>query len=60
MFAEVFGAEQVNVEVHGNVFAAIAFLHGMALEEVSPAKLNMADPAFPVIISVRAQKASHP
>jgi glycosyltransferase involved in cell wall biosynthesis/SAM-dependent methyltransferase len=60
MFAEVFGAEQVNVEVHGNVFAAIAFLHGLALEEVPPAKLDIADPAFPVIISVRAQKASHP
>ena len=58
MFAEVFGAEQINVEAYGNVFAAIAFLHGVALEEVPPAKLNMADPAFPVIISVRAQKAS--
>lgn len=58
MFSEIFGAEQVNVEVHGNVFAAIAFLHGIGLEELPPAKLNVADPAFPVIISVRAQKAS--
>ena len=60
MFAEIFGAEQVNVEVYGNVFAAIAFLHGVALEEVPPAKLNITDPAFPVIIAVRAQKASDP
>jgi SAM-dependent methyltransferase len=60
MFADVFGAEQVNVEVHGNVFAAIAFLHGVALEEIRVVKLDIADPAFPVIISVRAQKARHP
>jgi glycosyltransferase involved in cell wall biosynthesis len=59
IFADVFGAGQVNVEVHGNVFAAIAFLHGVALEEVPVAKLNITDHAFPVIISVRAQKVLH-
>jgi hypothetical protein len=30
----------------------------LALEEVSPAKLNVRDPAFPVIVSVRAQKSA--
>src|SRR5690606_3779824 len=33
LFAEFFG-EAVEVSVHGNVFAATAFLHGLALEEV--------------------------
>ena len=58
MFSDVFGADQVEVETHGNVFAAIAFLHGLALEEVPQAKLNVQDPAFPVIVSVRAQKSA--
>jgi glycosyltransferase involved in cell wall biosynthesis/SAM-dependent methyltransferase len=58
MFSDVFGADQVEVETHGNVFAAIAFLHGLALEEVPRAKLNVRDPAFPIIVSVRAQKSS--
>jgi SAM-dependent methyltransferase len=58
MFSDVFGTDQVEVETHGNVFAAVAFLHGLALEEVSPAKLNVRDPAFPVIVSVRAQKSA--
>jgi glycosyltransferase involved in cell wall biosynthesis/SAM-dependent methyltransferase len=60
MFGDVFGADQVEVESYGNVFAATAFLHGLALEEVPCAKLNVRDPAFPVIVSVRAQKSSGP
>ena len=58
MFSDVFGVDRVEVETHGNVFAAIAFLHGLALEEVPRAKLNVRDPAFPLIVSVRAQKSS--
>jgi SAM-dependent methyltransferase len=58
MFSDVFGPDRVQVETHGNVFAATAFLQGLALEEVSFAKLSVRDPAFPVIVSVRAQKSS--
>jgi glycosyltransferase involved in cell wall biosynthesis len=47
----------VNVETHGNVFAAIAFLHGLALEEVSQAELDMHDPRYPVVVAIRAVKA---
>jgi glycosyltransferase involved in cell wall biosynthesis/SAM-dependent methyltransferase len=56
MFSDVFGADQVEVQTYGNVFAAVAFLHGLALEEVPRAKLDVRDPAFPVIVSVRARK----
>ncbi len=56
VFAERFGADGVEVEVHGNVLAATAFLQGLALEEISPADLDRSDPLYPVITAVRARK----
>ena len=40
MFADVFGAANVAVEARGNVYAAVCFLEGLALEEVDVAKLG--------------------
>ena len=57
LFASVFGADNVRVESHGNVFAATAFLQGLAVEEVDTAKLAVHDACFPVIVTVRAQKS---
>ncbi len=34
LFQEVFPSECVSVESHGNVLAAVAFLHGLAMEEL--------------------------
>ncbi len=59
LFADAFGAESVTIAAFGNVFAATAFLHRAALEEVNTAKLDRYDEAFPVIVTVRAA-ASHP
>jgi glycosyltransferase involved in cell wall biosynthesis len=56
LFAEQFPAGCFTVECHGNVFAATAFLHGLALEEVPRAKLLVHDPAYPLIVTVRARK----
>jgi SAM-dependent methyltransferase len=56
LFGVVFGAEHVQVHSHGNVFAATAFLQGLALEEVERAKLEVSDACFPVIVTVRARK----
>jgi hypothetical protein len=56
IFGEVFGAEQVTVRSYGNVLAAIAFLTGMAYEELSHRELEAHDDDFPVIIAVRAVK----
>ena len=56
LFGDVFGADNVRVESHGNVFAATAFLHGLAVEEIDTAKLAVNDACFPVIVAVRARK----
>ena len=58
LFAERFGTEHVAVEPHGNVYAATAFLQGLALEEVDPQKLDVPDPLYPVISTVRAVRAA--
>ncbi len=56
LFGEVFGEEQVKVRAYGNVLAAIAFLAGMAHEELSRRALETRDENFPVIMTVRAVK----
>lgn len=57
LFEPVFGAANIAVESHGNVFAAITFLHGLAVEEVDVAKLDIHDRAYPVIVALRAVKS---
>jgi glycosyltransferase involved in cell wall biosynthesis len=56
MFADVFGAANVAVEARGNVYAAVCFLEGLALEEVDALKLEVLDASYPVIVTVRARK----
>jgi glycosyltransferase involved in cell wall biosynthesis len=57
LFSDVFGTEHVDVESYGNVYAATAFLHGLALEEVHRSKLDVVDTSYPVVVTVRARKA---
>jgi SAM-dependent methyltransferase len=52
----VFGSSQVEVEAVGNVLAAIAFLHGVAVEELSTAELEYRDPDYEVLLLARATK----
>ena len=56
LFEDVFGAAHTQVQAHGNVLTSIAFLAGMAHEELSQAELDATDPYFPLLISVRAVK----
>ena len=56
LFGEIFGFDRVNVRSYGNVLTAIAFLTGMAYEELSRRELETNDNYFPVIIAVRAIK----
>ena len=56
LFGEVFAPGSFKVETHGNVFAATAFLHGVALEELRKDELDYNDPDYQVIIAVRATK----
>ena len=57
LFGDLFGPENVEIEVFGNVFSATAFLQGLAVEEVDRRLLAPHDPAYPVIVAVRARKA---
>jgi glycosyltransferase involved in cell wall biosynthesis len=57
LFGDVFGPDAVMVQRRGNVFAATAFLQGLAVEELDTSDLDPIDRAYPVIVSVRARKA---
>jgi SAM-dependent methyltransferase len=54
-------AEQVfpdaQVGAHGNVHAAAAFLYGLAEDEVDPRALAVDDPAYELLITLRALRA---
>jgi SAM-dependent methyltransferase len=55
VFGSVF-AGPVEVRTRGNVLVAVAFLIGMAREELSVRELELDDPNFPVLVTIRAQK----
>jgi len=59
LFGECFGRDDVLVEHHGNVFAATAFLQGLAVEEVDATKLDPLDKSYQLIVGVRARKRRH-
>ncbi len=54
LFADVFGPAQVQVEAHGNVLVACAFLQGLAVEDLTTAELDAQDADYPLLITVRA------
>jgi SAM-dependent methyltransferase len=54
LFREFFPRQNVKVESHGNVLAAIAFLHGLAAGELRQRELDYQDPDFQVLITIRA------
>lgn len=57
LFADVFGPNNVNVESHGNVLVACAFLQGVAVEELDQSDLDFNDLDYQVSITVRAVRA---
>ena len=58
LFGDAFAGGHVAVRGHGNVLTAVAFLVGMAVEELSPRELRHDDPFFPLVVSIRATKAA--
>ena len=56
LLEERFPPAEVRVEAHGNVFAAAAFLYGLAAEELDSADLDLFDPSYPVVVTCRAAK----
>lgn len=56
LFGKAFGSDAVTVRAYGNVLSSIAFLTGMAHEELRRAELNEVDDRFPLVVAVRAVK----
>lgn len=56
LFEEAFGEGHVEVEAHGNVLAASAFLYGLATEDLEAADLEHRDPDYPLVVTVRATR----
>jgi SAM-dependent methyltransferase len=56
LFTERFPAPNVQIDVYGNVLSAIAFLHGLAAEELTREELDHRDRDYELLIGVRAQK----
>lgn len=56
LFEETFPAQDIEVNAYGNVLAAIAFLHGLASEELRQEELDNHKPDYEVSITVRARK----
>jgi|SRR5215211_978865 len=58
LFGDVFVGGDVAVRCRGNVLTAVAFLVGMAAEELSRRELERDDPFFPLVVTTRATKAA--
>jgi SAM-dependent methyltransferase len=56
LFGEAFGDGSVQVRSYGNVLTGMAFLNGMACEELSRDELETNDDYFPLVVTVRAIK----
>jgi SAM-dependent methyltransferase len=57
LFGEVFGADRITIRAYGNALATIAFVTGMAAQELSKRQLQVRDERFPLLIAVRAAKS---
>jgi SAM-dependent methyltransferase len=56
LFEEFFPQSNIQVEAYGNVLAAIAFLQGIAVEELNQNELDYQDDEYQVSITIRAAK----
>ena len=54
LLSKDFPSTSVDITTYGNVFTAIAFLHGIAAEELTPDELSTTDPSYPLIVAARA------
>ncbi len=60
LLRETFPGADIEVTTYGNVLAAVAFLHGIGVEELTPVELDTVDPDFEVIVAATVRKASQP
>jgi SAM-dependent methyltransferase len=57
LFEETFPGARAEIATYGNVLAAVCSLHGIAVEEVATQDLDVCDPDFELLVTVRATKA---
>lgn len=57
LLGEAFGTASVAVSGRGNVLAQVAFLAGLAVEDLTESELRVDDPLFPLIACARAVRA---
>jgi SAM-dependent methyltransferase len=58
IFESEFGRGQVEVETFGNVLVAVSFLEGISAEELKPDELEVVDPDYQLVITVRGVAAA--
>ncbi len=58
IFKEAFPPHCIEVKTHGNAFAAISFLYGIAAEELKKEELDLQDEDYEVLITLRAVKSN--
>lgn len=56
LLGECWPSEAVSVETHGNVLLAVAYLHGLTVDELHPEDLQQRDEDFQLVITARAVK----
>lgn len=58
LFGDVFGPGNVTVQSYGNVKTSVAFLHGLAVEDLRPRDFELDDPGYPLILTITAVRAT--
>jgi SAM-dependent methyltransferase len=56
LLEEHWSPEDVAVQAHGNVLLAVAYLHGLTVDELRPEHLEQQDDNFQLVITARAVK----
>jgi len=59
LFDETFPEAETEITAHGNALSTVAFLHGLAAEDLKPQELDHHDPDFELLISARVVKREH-
>lgn len=59
LFERCFPKENIQINACGNVLASIAFLHGLAANELRRKELDYIDPDYELLITVRAVKPEY-
>ncbi len=56
LFQEFFKTTNITIKAFGNVLTAVAFLEGLATEELKQEELDYFDPDYEVLVTIRAVK----